>query len=277
MPRRTTRLVLTLPLLLLVGTPAWAQPRDDVRTAPPTRELKARELFQEGSLLYEQAHYDEAIDRFQEAYRLSARPGLLFNIAQAYRLKGPAYCGTALRYYERHLHDEPTASNRAEIAELIEEMRVCAAAQGAPVTAPKVAETSPPPSAPPQPGAADLHVQPLAGHPSADQGPQTEPARPLRWPAWGAAAGMAMLLGGVAGYGAAWVKYSSVKGGGPYPRGTFSTWETVTYLSYGLIGAGAATAAVSLIILARQPDPDASGVSVSFGTSGARVQWRGRF
>src|SRR5256885_13137746 len=121
-----------LALLVLAAVAFPARPgraADGGKEGPEDRQLKARELFRDGSLLYEQAHYDEAIARFEEAYRLSSRPALLFNIAQAYRLKGPAYCATALRYYERHLQGEPDASNRTEIEELMQEMRLCAAAQ----------------------------------------------------------------------------------------------------------------------------------------------------
>src|SRR4051794_22832671 len=105
---RALCLIMVLPLLAPARGMARADPRAD-----DDDQGRARALFREGSQLYEEAHYEEAIARFQEAYRLSGRPDLLFNIAQAYRLEGPAHCATALRYYQRHLDEQPSASNRA--------------------------------------------------------------------------------------------------------------------------------------------------------------------
>lgn len=61
-------------LLSLFGGSAFAVEDDDAR---------ARELFQNGAVLYDEGRYEEAVLAFEEAYRLSARPALLFNIANA--------------------------------------------------------------------------------------------------------------------------------------------------------------------------------------------------
>jgi tetratricopeptide (TPR) repeat protein len=47
------------------------------------RERQARALFEQGSLAYEEGRYEEAISAFEQAYGLSARPLLLYNIANA--------------------------------------------------------------------------------------------------------------------------------------------------------------------------------------------------
>ncbi|MBM4391420.1 MAG: tetratricopeptide repeat protein [Deltaproteobacteria bacterium] len=60
--------------LILLLSLALAQSPDD---------LRARELYENGEILYEEGRYEDAIVAFEEAYRLSARPLLLFNIANA--------------------------------------------------------------------------------------------------------------------------------------------------------------------------------------------------
>lgn len=60
--------------LLMLSSAARAGEDDDAR---------ARALFQSGAVLYDEGRYEEAVAAFEEAYRLSARPALLFNIANA--------------------------------------------------------------------------------------------------------------------------------------------------------------------------------------------------
>lgn len=60
--------------LLLACTLAHAQESDDAR---------ARELYDNGAVLYEEGRYEDAVAAFEEAYKLSRRPALLFNIANA--------------------------------------------------------------------------------------------------------------------------------------------------------------------------------------------------
>jgi tetratricopeptide (TPR) repeat protein len=236
-PRSSAAIVLSL--FLAAGTvQARQQERPGARDTAEERQQRARELFHQGSQLYDQAHYDEAIVRFEEAYRLSARPGLLFNIAQAYRLKGPGFCGTALRYYERHLRDDPAASNRVEIEELMQEMRLCAAA----------AATAPPPLAAAPAGAVlpggrgDRPAERPADAGEAGDGPS-------HLPVWGLVTGSALLLGGAGAYTAARLKYGRVYASGPYPPGTFHNWQIITSASYALMAAGGAVAVVSLAFL----------------------------
>lgn len=73
----------------LLGGSAHAQDR-----AQPSaeRELsadeRARELYLRGDRLYAEGSYDDAIVALKEAYDLSRRPALLFNIANAYERLG---------------------------------------------------------------------------------------------------------------------------------------------------------------------------------------------
>jgi tetratricopeptide (TPR) repeat protein len=113
-------------------------------------------LYAEGSKHFDLGEYDQAIEAFEAAYRLSHEPALLFNIAQAYRLKGPPSCGDALGYYERYLEQLPTTPHRAEIQERIDQMRQCVEERRATQTAPpprtpsQAFVTPPPPPTPPQ-------------------------------------------------------------------------------------------------------------------------------
>jgi tetratricopeptide (TPR) repeat protein len=54
-----------------------------VRPEKAAADTRARELFQEGDVQYAEGRYEEALAKFQEAYDLSGRPQLLFNISNA--------------------------------------------------------------------------------------------------------------------------------------------------------------------------------------------------
>jgi tetratricopeptide (TPR) repeat protein len=224
---RPTAVLITAALGAAPSGLAHAQSPEEapVPTEPSSDEARARELFRQGSVYYEGAQYDEAIARFEEAYRLSARPALLFNIAQAYRQKGPAFCATALRYYERNLQEEADASNQAEIQELMLEMRHCADAAAGPINA------VPPPV-------------PLAMKPASTL---VAPAAAPSWPVWTTRAGVGLGVLGLAGYTAARLKYDAVKDSCPCEPGSFAHWQTLTNVSYVLIAGGAATTAVGLV------------------------------
>lgn len=46
-------------------------------------DARARELYDNGAILYAEGRYEDAVAAFSEAYRLSERPALLYNIANA--------------------------------------------------------------------------------------------------------------------------------------------------------------------------------------------------
>ena len=67
---------LIVALLILGWTlPALAQGTDEDR--------RAKELYQNGAILYEEGRYEDAIEAWLEAHRISEKPLLLFNIANA--------------------------------------------------------------------------------------------------------------------------------------------------------------------------------------------------
>jgi tetratricopeptide (TPR) repeat protein len=71
---------------------------------------KARELVTKGRKAHKAGDYTAAVSAFKEAYVLAPSPGLLFNIAQAYRLAGN--CDEAAWMYRRFLDTDPKGTHR---------------------------------------------------------------------------------------------------------------------------------------------------------------------
>ena len=62
---------------------AHAAPASKPAPEKAAADVRARELFQKGDAAYAEGRYEEAHAAFQEAYDLSGRPQLLFNISNA--------------------------------------------------------------------------------------------------------------------------------------------------------------------------------------------------
>lgn len=67
---------MTVALALLLGVALAADP-------DPAAEARARELYDNGAILYDEGRYEDAIAAWEEAFRLSGRPLLLYNMANA--------------------------------------------------------------------------------------------------------------------------------------------------------------------------------------------------
>ena len=115
--RQLHRALLASVLVIGVAAPSQvlADKNDDER---------ARVLYDKGNTHFDLAEYDAAIAAFKEAYSISRRPGLLYNIAQAYRKQGN--CVQALEFYRNYLRLEPDAKNRGAVDKRIAEMQACA-------------------------------------------------------------------------------------------------------------------------------------------------------
>jgi tetratricopeptide (TPR) repeat protein len=101
---------LVLAMILTVGTgPALASAETGASSAAPVTDAheRARALFDRGQVQYALGEYDQAIALFREAYELSSAPILLFNIAQAHRLKGD--CAHAVELYRHFVRIAPDA------------------------------------------------------------------------------------------------------------------------------------------------------------------------
>jgi tetratricopeptide (TPR) repeat protein len=93
--------------------------------------------------------FDLAIEEFKHAYKISNAPGLIFNLAQAMRLRKD--WERAIHLYETYLRLDPNSPNRLDvnrfIAECEDELRRASPPRPAPAEAPIVAP--PPPAEPP--------------------------------------------------------------------------------------------------------------------------------
>lgn len=84
--------------------------------------------FQAGSSYYKQGRYTDAIREFREAYDLSKKPALLYNIAQALERLGRTQ--DAVSYYERYLKESKSTDQTlaAKIVNLKKAIRSTAVA-----------------------------------------------------------------------------------------------------------------------------------------------------
>src|SRR6185437_45844 len=73
--------------------------------------------YDEGLRHYQIAEYTAAIDAWKQAYLISKKPLLLFNIGQAYRLSGD--CQQAMTFYENYQNAEATPKNQDELDQAI--------------------------------------------------------------------------------------------------------------------------------------------------------------
>jgi hypothetical protein len=111
--------------------PADAKPADakpaDAKPADTKATAAARVLFDAGAKAYSAGNYRAAIQTFEQAYAVEARPGLLFSIAQAhrrqYKLAGrPGHVAVALRRYQEYLSQLKEGGRRSDAQAAILEL-----------------------------------------------------------------------------------------------------------------------------------------------------------
>ena len=112
---------------------------------------EARTYFDIGAKAYQAGRYLDAAQAFDEAYRRSSRPGLLFSLGQAHRMEyfarsDPARLKDAIRYYEEYLTKEPQGKRAVESADALSKLKPLAGAASDKAAAP----TSPPPPSKPR-------------------------------------------------------------------------------------------------------------------------------
>lgn len=84
------------------------------------KKAEAKTLYDKGLTHYNLGEFDLAIADFRAAYAISSAPGLLFNIAQSFRLKKDYE--QASYFYATYLRLKPDAANRADVEARIAEM-----------------------------------------------------------------------------------------------------------------------------------------------------------
>ena len=98
---------------------------------------RAEQLYQQGLRSYDLAEYPQAIAAWKQAYSLSKKPLLLFNIGQALRLSSD--CTQALTFYDSYVREATEIQNEDELDSAVTECKAKLATH--------------PPSSPPQPAA----------------------------------------------------------------------------------------------------------------------------
>jgi tetratricopeptide (TPR) repeat protein len=134
-------------------------PPDGGQDLTPT----ARELSDQALRQYQAGDYDAAIESFTAAFALSNNPGLLFNVAQAYRLKGD--CEHARDYYLRYLNTVPDTPFKPSLERRMAEMEACVKDRGRAATPRTVAVTPVASPAPPPAAVASLKPTPSPSTP----------------------------------------------------------------------------------------------------------------
>lgn len=98
---------------------------------PPSTSTPER-FYAEGQAAYDHADYLTAIAKWRSSYDLSHATGLLFNLAQAYRLSGD--CMNALLTYEQFVTIDPASEQRQLADDLARELEAqCGGAATPPV------------------------------------------------------------------------------------------------------------------------------------------------
>src|SRR5947209_5640167 len=125
---------LSLLVCLLVPLASYAQTQ---------RLEKAKDLFAQGKVAYEQGDYEKAYASFKESYLLSHEPALLYNISSALQgLRRPHEAAEALRSFLRLRPDDPEkAAMEERIRTLEEEQKL--------IDAERLNQTPPTPPTPP--------------------------------------------------------------------------------------------------------------------------------
>ncbi|MFK8001420.1 MAG: tetratricopeptide repeat protein [Polyangiales bacterium] len=123
---KNSLLSLTLIMALAPSQNLSAQDVDAAASveAPVDNDEQARVLYLRGDRLYSEGRYEEATAAFRESYELSGRPGLLFNIANAYeRLGQLEEALQALQRFAPNAPEHQRATVNTRIANIEERLR----------------------------------------------------------------------------------------------------------------------------------------------------------
>ncbi|MCC6746478.1 MAG: hypothetical protein IT371_02400 [Deltaproteobacteria bacterium] len=262
---RPSLLLVSAALLALVGQ-AHANP------TPSDLEL-AKKHFELGRIYYDQAAYDRALTEFKEAYRLSKKPALLYNIGKCHESLGQLK--DAITQYEKYLAEtgQEDANLKARVANLRSrlEAQEKASPKAGPTPRPQPEPT--PPKADPTAGPTPDPSAPVPSTPGQPEAPPSGPAeRPSRWMWWTgwalAGAGVALVGTGIGLGLASKSKASTVEDAYRIGRYEWSAIQPIeqdgkrlqsAMIGTVIVGALAAAGGVTLLLLS----PRATSRSVS--------------
>ncbi|MEJ7729590.1 MAG: tetratricopeptide repeat protein [Polyangiaceae bacterium] len=262
-------------LVLMLGfvpalSMAQVPPPDSPNGSDPGADGRARELYEKGDRFYSEGRYEKSIEAFREAYTLSRRPLLLFNLANAYeRLGRYDEAVAALREYQ------PSAAegDRDAVAKRIDSLELRAREQAG--------QAKP---APPQPAAQSPNnlVQPAPTEGDAAPQPSSSPIGGY------VLVGVGVAILGTATAFAVVASRAKSEAKDQCPTGICpaEAEETIdrerTYAALADIGFGVGAVAVGagvLAIILHEPDRNrqSARVAVSPSLHGAEVSLVGRF
>jgi hypothetical protein len=122
------RTAITAFVVVALSGVAWSGPADD-----------AAQIYELGQHAYDAKDYTEAINEWTSSYALSGAGGLLFNIAQAYRLRDQrGDCARALESYRLFIKLVPTSPQRRLAEGFIASLATCPDAEAPVPNAPPV-------------------------------------------------------------------------------------------------------------------------------------------
>ena len=116
-------------MLLAVLIPTWTLRAEESegglagQSASKAVDPEARRLYEQALVHFKAGELDEAIQKLQAAYLIAPAPELLYNLGQAYRLKGD--CTRSLDFYRRFLESRPEANARERALRHKAEMEGC--------------------------------------------------------------------------------------------------------------------------------------------------------
>ena len=257
-----TTVVLSAAMLLAAPALAQEEPRD----LSPEQIERARGHFMAGRAYYEDGRWQDAAREFQESYRITAHPDVLYNLGQAYDQGDER--DRAIEAYRGYLDQRMDAPDRERVERRIRELEQLHAAVEA------EAASAPEPRLPAERG------------PEPRLEPVEEPASVLPWIV--IAAGGALAAGAAVTGVMALSTHSDLEdacGGGPCPadrqddvdRGeALATWSTVLTVAAVL----AVAAGVTLLVLSGSGGDDAPPVATvellpgpSLAGAGARIRF----
>jgi hypothetical protein len=238
-------------------------------------DSQAEKLYLQGQQAYDAARYDDALTAWTQSYALSKLPALLFNLAQAQRLRArPGDCTQATANYKEFIAQQPKSSERPTAEGFIAELSPCVEREAAPI--------SPPIAAPVRP-VLDAATRPSTAPPPADSHASRSSGSGKRFAGYAVGgAGLVLVVTGVyfgskarrlgdevsddCRDGCDWnlVKDKDAEG---------KSAETTQYLLYG-VGVGLIAAGGVLWYLGNT-ERRQSQVAVTPTTGGAAITWRG--
>lgn len=278
-----------LTLLLAVATPLpFIAPSVCMAQASASDE-EARHLFEAGQTAFEAGEFERALTYFEDAYRLSRRPQLLYNIGVAAdRVRNDARALAAFRQYLREL---PQSPNRREVEARVRFLENSVGGTSAPATTATTTPATMTPATTAPATTTTASTTTATTVPSAEQTadaaattPEPEPTR-ARAPVGliiGAAAAGAVGVGGLA----YWLERNSVvhdcqdavaNGFDCSNLSTIKTERTVGIVLTSVGFAAAAGLAVGAVVLRPGDEERGTEVTVSGVPSGLMMGCRGRF